>query len=100
MMNTKTLSKTAKAYLRKELREYMLSIGKLTAEEKKELRSWGANGNSVNTNPYQLYDESGNMVDFITGCRLHADICEHPDDYSIWEAEPSTDDKDADGLPF
>ena len=100
MTNTVTLGKAEKAYLREELREYMRVTGALTAEEKTELRGWVAEGNGVNANPWLLYDESGRMEDFITGCRINADMREHPDDYSHGEAGLPAGDMDADRCPF
>ena len=73
-MKTKRLEKEFKTALRKELKEYLAVIGSLIENEKKELREWVAAGNSVNDNPYMLYNESGWPMDFINGCRVGNDI--------------------------
>ena len=49
---------------------YLLSVGNITDDEKRELREWVALGNSVYDNPYSLCDESGRPMDFINGCRI------------------------------
>jgi hypothetical protein len=73
-LKTKGLKKELETALRKELKEYLEVIGSLTGDEKKELCEWVAVGNSVNDNPYMLYDESGWPMDFINGCRISNDI--------------------------
>ena len=83
MMKTATYNtKSIKAYLREELKEYLRTIGEITVEEKRELQKWVASGKSVNDNPYLLYDESGYLFDFIRGCRIGIDMCENPSYYS------------------
>jgi hypothetical protein len=59
--------------LRKELdklKEYEEMIGSMTAEEKENLREWMAGGNSVGSNPYSLYDESGCLMDLVAASRI------------------------------
>jgi len=79
-LESQRLNKELKAALCRELKEYLAAIGTLTEDEKKELRKWVAVGNSVNDNPYMLYDESGWPMDFINGCRISNDICTIGDD--------------------
>jgi len=101
MMNTTMkLNKKERASLRTELREYMRTIGDLTAEEEAELRDWVADGHGVYSNPNFIYSESGNIMDFITGCRCNADMCENHFDGLPDESEPLDHDWDDDESPF
>jgi hypothetical protein len=68
--------KWLKAYLNKELRDYLRKIGALTAEENKDLRDWVASGNSVYDNSCLLYDDSGGPMDYITACRINTEMIE------------------------
>lgn len=43
---------------------------KLTPNEQKELNAWLAEGNSENSNPWYMTDESGNDLDFVSAMRL------------------------------
>jgi len=74
-----------KAYLREELKEYLRTIGDITAEEIIDIRKWVLDGNSVYDNPYSLYNESGCLMDFINGYRIGVDMSENPSDYSWGE---------------
>ena len=67
--------------LRKGLREYETIIGNMTLEERKELREWVADGNSVNENPYLLYGDNGLPFDYITAIRINEDMILNPEDY-------------------
>ena len=87
MIRTTQRDKTVIAFLRKELREYMLIAGELTAEEKTDLRKWISDGNSCYDNPYALCDESGRPMDFISGCRMTADLFGNSSDYSCGETD-------------
>ena len=71
MMKTATYVKGQKAFLRKELREYMLTFGDMTEDEKNDLHEWVASGNSVYTNPYCYCDDSGHVMDYITAIRVN-----------------------------
>ena len=44
--------------LLRELEQYEFVFGKITSYERKCLRKWVACGNSVNDNPYDLYEAS------------------------------------------
>ena len=85
--NMKHDAKSKRAVLREQLREYKGIIGNLTADEKKDLHQWVAGGNSVYENPYFLYDESGNPMDFISSRRVDIDMCENPSHF-FW-GEPA-----------
>jgi hypothetical protein len=76
---------TIKALLNSELNDYLELIGDITENEKKELKEWVADGNSVHNNPFLLYEESGSPMDFINGCRIGIDMKENPSNYSIGE---------------
>ena len=69
---------TRKAYLRAELKEYMKTIGGLSATEKQELRAWVADDNSVYDNPFLLYGEDGWPMDYINASRVETEMY---DDY-------------------
>ena len=56
------------------LQEYVALFDNMKAEEKYELREWMVNGNSVNSNPHQLYGENGCLMDFINASRIAEDM--------------------------
>jgi len=64
----------------RQLRAYLKSIGSLSYTEKNELKEWVDDGNSVYDNPYDLYDENGHPLDFITARRIFFDIWENLSD--------------------
>lgn len=43
---------------------------KLTPNEQKELNAWLAEGNPENSNPWDMTDESGKDLDFVSAMRL------------------------------
>jgi hypothetical protein len=70
--------------IRKEmdtLKEYEEMLESMTTEEKEELREWMAQGYSVNSNPYTLYDENGRLTDLIDAIRINEDMCSNPEHY-------------------
>jgi hypothetical protein len=62
-----------KSNLRKELREYMLSVDDLTDDERKGLYEWAEDGNSVYDNPWYYSDDRGNPMSYIETIRAVAD---------------------------
>ena len=61
--------KEHKRTLRKELKEYELSIPDLTDKEREGLHDWVSAGNSVYENPYYVATEGGYPVDYIEARR-------------------------------
>jgi len=61
--------KEHKTTLRKELKEYELSISDLTDTEREDLHDWVSAGNSVYDNPYHMVVEGGCPVDYIEALR-------------------------------
>ena len=56
---------------------YLLTIGDITEDELYALEEWVFfKGNSVYDNPYSVYDESGQLMDFINGCRIGFEMAE------------------------
>jgi hypothetical protein len=76
------------------------TIAEITKEERYDLREWVAAGNSVYDNPYSIYDDSGQPMDFINGCRFEAEMTE--EQFRSLDIEPEDiDDGDWDDeLPF
>ena len=95
---TRYTNEDRKAFLRKELGKYEVAIGKMTADERNELREWSANGNSVYDNPYLLYGENGFPMDYIQATRFAEDMSNTPDDYLMDSATESYTQEDS--LPF
>jgi hypothetical protein len=60
---------------------YLLTIDDVTEDERNDLDEWLARGYSVYDNPYTIYDETGQPMDFISGCRVGLDMCQNPGDY-------------------
>jgi hypothetical protein len=80
---------------------YLLTIDNVTEDEKSDLDDWIARGYSVYDNPYTIYDETGQPMDFINGCRMGLDMCQNPADYfGDVDAEGDDDGWDDDDMPF
>jgi hypothetical protein len=77
----KYTKKERNSVLRKDLKQYEVTIGPLTPEERKELRKWVKGGNSPYDNPCLFCDENGRTMDYITAIRIHEDMCANPEDY-------------------
>ena len=60
-------------YLRREACEYLRGA-QITPEERLETLEWVKSGNSVYSNPWYLYDESGHSMDYITAMRTVPDL--------------------------
>ena len=56
--------------LKKELREYLETIGDISEDERSGLLEWVGSGNSVYDNPGCLCDEGGRPLDYIDGIRI------------------------------
>jgi len=70
MINIAKCDKGNKAHLRNELREYLLTVGDITDDEKNNLYEWVASGNSVYDNPHYYSDDRGNPMDYISTVRV------------------------------
>ena len=46
----------------------------MTAEERRRLRKWIADGNDAADNPWLMAGEDGRPLDFITACREMLDL--------------------------
>jgi len=80
-VNTFVLDMELRKLLGKEiatLHEYEEMCDEMTAEEKHELREWIVDGNSVNSNPYTIYEENGTLMDFINAMRLAEEMAANP----------------------
>ena len=62
------LDNETKAFLKAERKEFENKTP-MTAKERRKLRRWVEDGNSVYSNPYDLYDDAGHLMDFITARR-------------------------------
>ena len=69
--------------LRRQLKQYEVAVGDITPEERKALRKWVADGNSVYDNAWWIADEDGNPLCFIEAFRLISDMLNHPEDYGL-----------------
>jgi hypothetical protein len=87
---------------------YLLTIADVTEDEVRDLQRWVACGQSVYDNPYTLYHERGQPMDYINGCRVGFDMLVNPSLYGICEYRekedmPWSDDElqwDNDDIPF
>ncbi len=69
--------------LMKDVRACLSKHPEATFAEKKALQKWVDEGGSPWDNPYCLYDEKGDPLDFIEGCRTGAELeQEHEDKLS------------------
>ena len=62
--------KCKKAYLRKELKEYIMTVSDITDDEWDNLRKWVASGNSAYDNPCYYSDDRGCPIDYISTMRV------------------------------
>jgi hypothetical protein len=69
--------------LRKELKLYEASFDDLAPDERKALREWVNDGDSVHDNPSLIAGEDGNLLCYISAIRLVADMWNNPEDYSF-----------------
>ena len=99
-MDDNKLDKSVKAFLRKQLSEYMGTIGCITAEEKKDLLEWVKDGYSVYSNPYNIAFENGWEMDYINGCRFAADMAEEMMNPDRGQLAVSQEIDLIDGVPF
>jgi len=76
MKKTRTLDKSRKDFLHRQLKEYEAEIGIMTEDERKELHEWVATGNSVHDNPYYIYGEDGHPMNYINAIRYNKELCE------------------------
>ena len=60
---------------------YLLTVKDVTEDENRDLNEWVARGHSVYDNPYTVYDERGQPMDYINGCRVGLDMAENPSHY-------------------
>lgn len=65
--------KQLEEYLRHEAYEYLLDAD-VTPDECREVLEWVKSGNSVYSNPWYLYDEGGNPMDYIAAMRTVPDL--------------------------
>jgi len=69
--------KEHKAKLRKELKEYELSIAGLTDKERDDLRKWVLSGTSLYDNPCHMVEDDGRTpLDFIEAIRTCGELRE------------------------
>jgi hypothetical protein len=96
----KFTAKDVRDVLRKELREYEVTLGYMTPEERVELHGWVAEGNHAICNPWHMAGDDGYPLDYITAIRIVEDMLCNPDDYNFSFVRELCDDE-ADGeLPL
>jgi hypothetical protein len=80
---------------------YLLTVADVTEEERRDLNEWVNRGYSVYDNPYTLYDERGQPMDYINGCRAGLDMAENPSLYfGNMQTHSACDCCDDDDLPW
>jgi hypothetical protein len=92
--------KDVRDFLQNELRRYKAEIGRLTPEERRELRAWVVDENSAYDNPYHLAGESGHPLDYITATRIVEDMRQNPKSYGIGYKSVQYADSEDHELPF
>jgi len=60
---------------------YLLTVKDVTEDERRDLNGWIEHGYSVYENPYTIFDERGQSMDYINGCRVGLDMDENPSHY-------------------
>jgi hypothetical protein len=79
---------------------YLLTVGDITEDERRDLLEWVAAGKSVYDNPCLIYDDSGRPMDFINACRLDLEMAENPSDFFSERLDTVEDGGWDDELPF
>ena len=100
MKTRKVPDKYIRDMLRSQLKEYELTIGDMTDEERIHLHEWVSAGNSVYENPHLLYEENGNPFDYITAIQITVNTLCNPGDYRISPGSGLCADLENDALPF
>lgn len=91
----KRIDPELKRILQADLKKYLKQFPDATAEEKRAVREWVAEGNSPYDNSWLFYSESGWPMDFITAERRvkeFQELCEQdPEAFWEWWGSPSDD---------
>lgn len=69
----KNVPEDVREYLEQEINEY-IEIKPMTPAERRHLRSWVSQGNSVHTNGYYIHNENGLEMDFVDAERFLEDL--------------------------
>ena len=69
------LNKETRSQLKTELKDFEQRTP-MTVKERRKLRKWVEEGNSVYSNPHDLYDDKGRLMDFLSACHVEKDYRE------------------------
>jgi hypothetical protein len=102
MKNNAAPDKSFMDMLYRDLKEYENSFDDITLKERKDLRQWVKDGNSVYENPGLFSCENGDPMDYITAVRIIEDMRKNPGDYQFGQitGERMDDDSSLYGIPF
>jgi len=81
-MNHTYINNTATRVQSDELKAYE-ATRRLKADERRSLREWVADGNSVYDNPYHFSDDRGRPFDYIEAIRTAEDMRQNPENYGL-----------------
>lgn len=72
----------------------------MTPEERRDLRAWVRKGNSVYDNPWYIYGENGEPMDYLAAAEFDEELCERMrTGEELWPNEACTTFPDV-PLPF
>lgn len=95
MIFHKNMSMEKQEYLTKELKDYEMCT-QMSAEERRELHTWVAAGNSVHDNPDYISGEDGWPMAFVEAFRADIALCEEMASLSLEELEELYHQQDLD----
>ena len=72
--------KPSKSYLRREMRNYLVTVPDVTEQELSALTAWVQQGNSPYSNPSHIADEQGWELPFIHALRVEQGLAGESED--------------------
>jgi len=85
--------------LKHEMNAYLKTIGHTTPEERGKLRSWIKKTGTAYGNPWDIYEETGRYMDYISAMRVIREMWEDSVAFYSSQFTQSFDDDDEE-LPF
>lgn len=80
------------------LNDYLRTIGHTTPEERGKLRSWIRASGTAYCNPWEIHEENGRYMDYISALRVVREMQENSSEFYAEESLPSSENEDE--LPF
>ena len=82
-----------------KMNDYLRTIGHTTPEERGKLRSWIKSTGTAYGNPWDIYEENGHLMDYISAMRIIGEMQKDPFAFYSPEFSQSVDEDD-ENFPF